>query len=312
MKHTIVEQILSMGCAATLGTAAMLMVSLTGCSQSSAPAATTAAPATEAPATEAPATEAPAAETPAAETGSVKGALEGVKLSFCTSGLFAPFTYYDTDGKTLIGFDLDFEKALEDYLGFEMDGEVQAMDYTALTSSIATSKIDFGMSALCATDERKKVMNFTETYYDSGQILAINTETSPKELESVDQLTSGDYTVAVEKGTASHLYVMNAGVPESAIQVHDEVTTAYEALEQGKVDCLIQDQPGMAYYIKTVEGTKLAMTGEEFNQGQAPYAIPFSNDCVAENPEIVEIFNQAVQDLIADGTFDELAEKWLK
>ncbi|MCR5054004.1 MAG: transporter substrate-binding domain-containing protein [Lachnospiraceae bacterium] len=249
--------------------------------------------------------------TPASVDGSVKGALEGVTLSFGTSGLFAPFSYYDESGE-LIGFDIDFCNALKDYLGFEIEGEMQAMDYSALATSLAEGKLDFGMAALCATDERKEVMNFSETYCDSGQSLAINTESSPKDLTAVDMLTSGDYKVAVEKGTASHMYAINIGVPEDALEVHDEITTAYESLEQGKVDALIQDTPGLAYYIKTTEDTKIAITGDSFNQGQSPYAIAISFDCTEANPEIVEIFNKAVEELIADGTFAELSAKWLE
>ena len=142
--------------------------------------------------------------------------------------------------------------------------------------------------------------------------MAVNTETSPAELTDVSMLESGDYKVAVEKGTASHLYLTNAGVPESCIEVHDTITTAYESLEQGKVDCLLQDGPGMAYYIKTVEGTKLAIVGEEFNQGQAPYAIAVSFDCSEKNEGIVDILNQAVSELVEDGTFAELSAKWLE
>lgn len=253
------------------------------------------------------------AETPtaSAESESVEGALEGVTLSFGTSGLFAPFSYYDEDGN-LIGFDIDFCNALKDYLGFEIEGEMQAMDYSALGTSLAEGKLDFGMAALCATDERKEVMNFTNTYCDSGLSIAINTETSPAELESVDMLTSGDYKLAVEKGTASHMYAQKIGVPESALEVHDEITTAYESLEQGKVDAVMQDTPGLAYYIKAATDTKVKIVGEPFNQGQSPYAIAFSFDCEKENPDIVEIFNKAIDDLIADGTYDELSKKWLE
>lgn len=136
----------------------------------------------------------------AAADGSVKGALEGVTLSFGTTALFAPFTYYDTDGKTLIGFDIELEKALQDYLGFQLDGEIQVMDYSALTTSLAEGKLDFGMAALCATDERKAVMQFSETYCDSGQVVMINKETSPSEITDVDSLLAGDYRIAVEKG----------------------------------------------------------------------------------------------------------------
>lgn len=248
----------------------------------------------------------------AAASDTVKSALEGVKLTFGTTGLFAPFSYYDTDGKTLIGFDLDFYAALKDYLGFEQDGDIQVMDYSALTTSLAEGKLDIGMAALCATDERKKVINFTETYCDSGLVIAINTETSPAELTDVSMLTSGDYTVAVEKGTASHIYLTNIGVPTDCMEVHDEITTAYESAEQGKVDCVIQDGPGLAYYVKTKTDTKLEIIGEEFNQGQSPYAVAISFDCAEENDGIVDIFTQAIAELVDDGTFAELSAKWLE
>lgn len=236
----------------------------------------------------------------------VEGALKGVKLSFGTTGLFGPFSYYDTDGTTVIGYDVEIEKALQDLLGFELDGDTQVMDYSALTTSLAEGKVDFGMAALCATDERKAVMNFTKTYCDSGQVVMINKETSPKEITSVDDLAGGDYKVAVEKGTASHLYVQNNGFPDSCIEVHDTITTAYESLEQGKVDAVIQDGPGARFYIDTTSGSKLEVIGDEFNQGQAPYAVAISNKAAEENPDIVAIFDAAIDKLTADGTLEKL------
>lgn len=244
------------------------------------------------------------------ETESVAGALEGVTLKVGTSGLFGPFSYYDEDGTTLIGFDLDFLAALQELLGFEIDGEVQAMDYSALTTSVAEGKLDMAMAALCATDERKEVMNFSDIYCDSGQVVMVNTETSPEGITCVDDLTSGDYKVAVEKGTASHLYCTNNGIPDSCLEIHDTITTAYESLEQGKVDALLQDGPGAAFYINTAEETKLAVVGDEFNQGQAPYAIAVSFDCCDANEGILDTINAAIAELTADGTMDELLAKW--
>ena len=90
--------------------------------------------------------------------------MKGVKIKVGTSGLFGPFSYYDEDGKTLIGYDLDLIAKLQEILGFEIDGGVQAMDYSALTTSLAESKLDMGAAALCATDERKEVMNFSDIW----------------------------------------------------------------------------------------------------------------------------------------------------
>lgn len=286
---------------------AMMMLAamaMAGCG-SSAPAETTAAADTAEETTAEASEEAAEAET----SESAKDSLKGVKLKFGTTALFAPFTYYDTDGTTLIGFDIDMMNALKDYLGFELDGDIQVMDYSALTASLAEGKLDMGMAALCATDQRKEVMNFSKTYYDAGQVVMVNTESSPKEITDVESLKGGDYKVAVEKGTASHMYA-SANFPESCIEVHDTITTCYESLEQGKVDACLQDLAGAAYYVKATDGTKLAIAGDDFNQGQSPYAIALSFDFCEENPDIADAFNEAIDALEADGTIAELEAKW--
>lgn len=231
----------------------------------------------------------------------VKGSMEGVTLKVGTSGLFGPFSYYDEDGKTLIGYDLDLIKDLQDILGFEIEGGVQAMDYSALTTSLAEGKLDMGAAALCATDERKEVMNFTDIYCDSGQVVMVNGE-DDKGIKSVDDLSGK--VVAVEKGTASHTYA-SKNLSDAEIEVHDTITTAYESLEQGKVDAVIQDGPGAAFYVKTTDGTKLKVVGDEFNQGQAPYCVAVAKEC-----EYYDQINAAVKMLIEDGTTDELYTKW--
>ncbi len=234
--------------------------------------------------------------------GDLEGALEGVTLSVGTSGLFGPFSYYDEDGVTLIGHDIDMIYALQDLLGFEIkDGEIQAMDYSALTASTAEGKLDMAAAALCVTDERKEVMDFSDIYCDSGQKVMINTETSG-DIESVDDLDGK--VVAVEKGTSSHAYA-EKNLDGAEIQVHDTITTAYASLEEGKVDALIQDGPGCEFYLQESPDTKLATVGEEFNQGQAPYAIGF-----IKGFEYVDLFNEAIDYLTENGTMAEIYEKW--
>ena len=241
---------------------------------------------------------------PSADASSPDGALKGVTLKVGTSGLFGPFSYYDQDGKTLIGFDIDLINELQKVLGFEIEGgQIQAMDYSALTTSVAEGKLDMAAAALCVTDERKAVIDFSKVYQDSGLVVMVNTETSTG-INSVEDLKGK--TVAVEKGTASHAYATKT-LTDSTIQVHDTITTAYLSLEQGKVDAVIQDGPGAAFYIKTSTGTKLKVVGEEFNQGQSPYALAFTKGF-----EYTDLFNAALDELEANGTMDKLEAKWCK
>ena len=120
---------------------------------------------------------APDASPSAAAAVSPDGALKGVTLKIGTSGLFGPFSYYDQDGTTLIGYDIDLINALQGVLGFDIDGnQIQAMDYSALTTSVAEGKLDMAAAALCVTDERKAVIDFSNIYQDSGLVVMVNTD----------------------------------------------------------------------------------------------------------------------------------------
>jgi len=242
----------------------------------------------------------------------VQDSLKGYTFKVGTSGTYAPFSYYNSDGKTLIGFDMDFLKALQKLLGFKIDGSIQAMDYSPLTTSVAEGKLDIAMAALCATNTRKKVMNFTDTYYNAGLTVIINKEISPKAITGIESIKSGKYKIAVQKGDASHLYVTEAGVPANSIQVHDSITTVFESLEQGKVDCMVYDAPGTAYYITHKKDSKMAMIGKQFAQDQSPYAIAVSFDASKKYPNLLKTLNVAIQKLTAEGEMAAIEKKWCK
>lgn len=236
-----------------------------------------------------------------------EGALEGVTLKIGTSGTYAPFSYFNEDGTTLQGFDIDLLKALQEKLGFEIaDDTIQDMDYGPLTTSVTQGQLDVAAAALCATDERKEKMNFSDIYYDAGIIVAVAEDN--EEITSVEDLKDGAYQVAIQTGTIAYEYAA-ANLPEDCIQAFDSQALAYKAVEGGQADATIYDAPGTAYSIKTGE-IKLKIVGDEFYNGQAPYAIAFSFDICEEYPDIVDYFNEAIKALQEDGTIDTIKAEW--
>lgn len=235
------------------------------------------------------------------------GALDGITLVVGTSGTYAPFSYFDEDGTTLQGYDVDFLNALQEVLGFEIaDGKIQDMDYGPLGTSLSQGQLDIGAAALCATDERKKSMNFTDIYYDAGIVVAVAEDNDT--ITSVDDLTGGDYVVALQTGTIAYEYGV-ANLPESCIQAYDSQALAYKAVEDGQADATIYDLPGTAYSIKTGE-IHLKVVGDEFYTGQAPYALALSFNICEEYPDIIEDFNEAIAYLSESGKLDEIKAKW--
>ena len=235
------------------------------------------------------------------------GALDGVTLTIGTSGTYAPFSYFDEDGTTLQGYDVDFLYALQDVLGFEIaDDTIQDMDYSPLGTSLSQGMLDVGAAALCATDERKKTMNFSKTYYDAGIVVVVAPDND--KITSVDDLAGGDYTVALQSGTIAYEYGV-ANLPEKCIQSYDSQALAYKAVEDGQADATIYDLPGTAYSIKTGE-IKLKIVGDEFYTGQAPYAVAISKNACEEHPDIVKYFDEAIDYLDGTGKLDEIKAKW--
>ncbi|GHU86264.1 glutamine ABC transporter permease [Clostridia bacterium] len=227
--------------------------------------------------------------------------LSGVSLKIGTSGLFGPFSYYDTDGR-LIGYDIDLINALKEKLGFEIEGGIEAMSYSALTTSLAQGRLDLAAAALCATEERKQVVDFSEPYDDSGLTVMIN-KTANSGITGVNDLAGK--VVAVESNTAAHIYATNNLEETSTIEVHETITSAYISLEQKKVDAVIQDAAGCSFYISSTPQTQCKLVGEEFDKNDVSYAIAFR-----KNFEYLPEFETALAELKADGTLDALHEKW--
>jgi ABC-type amino acid transport substrate-binding protein len=238
---------------------------------------------------------------------SCRDSLAGITLAVGTSGTYAPFSYFAEDGVTLQGYDVDFLNALQEILGFEIDGGIiQDMDYGPLGTSLSQGQLDIGAAALCATDERKKSMNFTDIYYDAGIIVAVAVDNET--ITSVDDLVDGAYVVAVQTGTIAYEYAV-ANLPESCLQAYDSQALAYKAVEDGQADATIYDLPGTAYSISTGE-VNLKVVGDEFYTGQAPYALALSFAVCEEYPDIVDAFNEAIAYLKETGKLDELKAKW--
>lgn len=277
----------------------MLTTLLAGCGSGSTPAASSGSASGSAPAS----SSADKEWTP----DNVAGALKGVTLNVATSGTYGPFSYYDSDGSTLIGYDMDLLYALQDYLGFDMTTEQPTtMTYAALVSSLTEGKVDIVLAGLGVTDERKQVMNFSDPYYSDGLCVIVNSATNPG-IKSFDDLKDGKYKVAVESGSVAHTYVSGV-LPESCVEAHDSITTAYESLASGKVDAVIELRAGAAYHKNTTDDKTMEIVGD--NISEKDYAIGISFDVCKRVDGFVDIMNAALQHLDKTGVMQQLNDKW--
>lgn len=240
---------------------------------------------------------------------SVEGALTEVTLQVGTTGESAPFTYYDTDNTTLIGYNLDVLYALRDLLGFQIQNDtLRTMDSATLMEAVKGGDVDLALNTFYVNEDTKKGLDLSESYFDTSLTVVANMGKNKKEIMGADSFSKGD-KAGVVKNTLSESYVKE-NISHVSIESFDTDAALYAALEQGKVDAIVQEKQSAAYYIRTTPGTKLAIVGEPFNLGKSSFAIAISKDLEKEYPGIVSLLNEAIAELSEKGVLQEIQQKW--
>lgn len=90
-------------------------------------------------------------------------------LTVGTNAEFPPYEYYE-EGK-ITGIDMDIMQAVCDKLGMEL--KIEDMAFDSVIPAVSTGKVDIGASGFTVTEERKKNVNFTDTYAKSKQVIIV-------------------------------------------------------------------------------------------------------------------------------------------
>jgi polar amino acid transport system substrate-binding protein len=227
---------------------------------------------------------------------------ESGTLTIATDGNYAPIASMDTDGTTLIGLDIDLAEALGTALGVTVD--VQNASFDAIIPGIQGDKYDAGMSWINDTDERREVVDFVDYSRDGTSLVVLSTLENPP--TSLDELCG--LTVAVQKGSQGESDAQSkeadcetAGKPVTVSSYPDQ-GTANVALEGGRAQVTIMDEPTAVDLVETTDG-KFATTGESY--GKVYHGVAVLKDSGLAEP-IAKAFDQ----IIADGTYAEIFEKW--
>ncbi len=259
------------------------------------------APATDAPASDAPVTDAPASDVPAADdaTGELT-TVEAGKLHMSTNAAFPPYEMTTDDGG-FEGIDVEVADAIAKKLGLEL--VVDDMGFDAALTAVQTGQTDIAMAGITVTDERKEVMDFSDSYATGIQVVIVK-EGSP--IQTVDDLANADM-IGCQKATTGYIYcsdtVENGGYGEDHVTAYDTGALAVMALVNDQVDAVVIDNEPAKAYVAENEGLKILDT--EF--AVEDYAIGFAKG----NDQLRDAVNAAMAELKADGTFQAIVDKYI-
>ena len=145
-------------------------------------------------------------------------------------------------------------------------------------------------------------MDFSDPYINAGQILVVPAGSTG--IETLDDMTGR--TVGAQIGTTGAFAVQEVAGVELA--TYDEIGLAFEDLASGRIDGVVADTPVAANYALQNESyaESLMIVGEPFTDEY--YGIAFPQGRTA----LVDMVNEGLAAVQADGTIDELTEKWLR
>ncbi len=246
-----------------------------------------------------PSTAAPASLTPDMIAAAKATLTDSSALTVCTSLPYPPFEVDDGTGK-IVGFDIDFMDAIAKDLG--VSTKISVQQFTAIKSGQATKskKCDISAAAMTITAERLQAITFSNPYYDASQSLMVKSASTVKGLADLKGKKLGAQT-----GTTGLIYAQKYAEQYGyTVQEYQQISDEEQALQSGKIDAAIHDQPALNDYSKQQAGKVKIVdnfnTGEEYGFGVAK-----------GNTALAAVANYAIAQSKKDGTYLKSYAKWI-
>ena len=219
--------------------------------------------------------------------------VEAGKLTMATNAAFPPYEM-TTDAGEFEGIDIETAQAIADKLGLEL--QIDDMDFDAALLSVQQGKADIVMAGVTVTDERKAVMDFSDSYATGIQSIIVP---EGSDITSPDDLAGKK--IGTQRGTTGYIYCSDDFGDENVV-AYDDGLTAVQALNNGQVDAVVIDNAPAQEFVAANPGLKVLDT----SYAEEDYAIG-----MAKGSALEDAVNKALEELKADGTLQAIVDKYI-
>ena len=219
--------------------------------------------------------------------------VEAGKLTMATNATFPPYEM-TTDSGEIEGIDVDTAKAIAEKLGLEL--QIDDMEFDAALLSVQQGKADIVMAGVTVTDERKAVMDFSDSYATGIQSIIVPNDS---DIASPDDLSGKK--IGTQRGTTGYIYCSD-DFGEDSVVAYDSGLTAVQALNNGQVDAVVIDNAPAQEFVAANPGLKVLDT----SYAEEDYAIG-----MAKGSALEDAVNKALEELKADGTLQAIVDKYI-
>ncbi|SAL74828.1 transporter substrate-binding domain-containing protein [Caballeronia telluris] len=209
-----------------------------------------------------------------------------------TDATFPPMEFTENGART--GFDVDIMNALVKAMGKRV--EWTDIDFKGLIPGLIAHRFDAAISGIYITDERSKVVDFTEPYFAGGLVALVKSNSPIKTIADLN-----GKKVSVQVGTKSVNFLRDNFPQVTRVEV-EKNQEMFDLVGIGRADAAVTGKPAALQLAKTRPGFRVLdkqLTTEA-------YGIAVRKDA----PELKAAFNAALVKIKADGTYAAIVRKW--
>ncbi|GAA3808662.1 ABC transporter substrate-binding protein [Sphaerisporangium flaviroseum] len=217
---------------------------------------------------------------------------------------YAPMSFFDADGKTIIGAEPDLMAAVGQALGVKVEWTNTAWD--GIFPALNSGRFDVVVNAVTDTKEREAQNDFVQ-YFSAGSALLVK-KGNPKKIQGLADLCGK--TVALQTGTQQVDIVKGqqakCGASKIKVLVYPADSGAVLQVRNGRADAGMQDFPAAAWNAQRAGGGKLfeVLTSEQYKPGS--YGI-----VIAKNrTQLRDAIQAGLKKAIESGAYAKILEKW--
>ena len=220
-----------------------------------------------------------------------------------TEGAYPPFNSINESGQ-IVGFDIDIGMALCEKMKAKCT--VVAQDWDGIIPALIAGKYDVIIASMFITDERKKVVSFTDPYYAAAMT---HVTTKGSDIKEFTEKALAGKAVGAQSSTTQAAFIQKM-YPSADIRLYKTQDEANLDMANGRLDVMVGDViPMLDWTTKTDDGKCCEIVGDPITDKA------FVGDGVGmavrqEDNGLREKLNKALADILADGTYKKINDKY--
>ena len=230
------------------------------------------------------------------DTPELQGLITPGTLTVGTELPAPPFWIGDDYDSLTGGFEVDLSKEIGKRLGLNTVKYVE-MPFSGLVAG-QQCPCDINFSQVTRTEERDRVVDFTEPYFDSNQGILARKGVTVNSLADAKNLKWG-----AQLNTTGISYITNTIQPATEAQVFDRTVDAFQALNAGQIDAVLLDTPIVLGAVDEGQVRNAEVVGQ-FKTGEVYGAV------LNRGSPNLEAFNTVIRQLKSEGFVDQLYKKY--